>query len=134
MRRAFESLKAMLSRSVGITSDDFITDVLNMMRSAGVVNCSDSSDWKSCFEEVGADEFAEFVSNHFLTTFAIIALRARGHIVVTPNPVPTIMLASTAGFVLLARDLGSNECFAIINTPAARRLLRTRPCDFAIEF
>ena len=135
VRQALESLRVMVSRSVGITNDDFITYTIEQLRGIGAVDCSGSNnDWRACFEEVGWGEFGELVSNHLLTTFAIIALKARGHIIVTPNPVPTIVLATTTGFVLLARDLGANECFAIINTPAARRLLKTKPCDFVIEF
>jgi len=133
LAQALVSLRAMMTRSVGITGDDLLSYILDRMRSAGAVNCN-SNDWRACFEEVGTSEFAEFVSNHLFSTFAIIALRARGHIIVTPNPVPTIMLVTNAGFVLLAKDVNASECFAIINTPVVTRLLRTRPCEFALEF
>jgi hypothetical protein len=131
VRQALESL--IVTRSVGITNDDFITYIIEQLRGIGAVDCGDN-DWRACFEEVGVDEFAEFVSNHLLTAFAIIALKARGHIIVTPNPIPTIMLVTNAGFVLLAKDVNASECFAIINMPAARRLLMARPCEFGIKF
>jgi hypothetical protein len=135
LTQALESLRVMVSRSVGITGDDLLTYILDKMRSAGVVNCGgDNNDWKSCFEEVGTGEFAEFASSHLFSAFAVIGMKARGHIIVTPNPIPTIMLVTNAGFVLLAKDVNASECFAIINTPVVTRLVRTRPCEFAIEF
>jgi hypothetical protein len=133
--QALESLRAMMTRSVGITGDDLLSYILDRMKSAGAVNCGgDNNNWRACFEEVGTGEFAEFVSNHLFSAFAVIGMKARGHIIITPNPVPTIMLATNAGFVLLAKDVNASECFAIINTPVVTRLLRTRPCEFAIEF
>jgi hypothetical protein len=134
LRQALESLRVMVSRSVGITGDDLLSYILDKMRSAGAVNCGDSNDWKSCFERVRVGEFAEFVSNHLFSAFAVIGMKARGHIIVTPNPIPTIMLATNAGFVLLAKDVNASECFAIINTPVVTRLLMARPCEVAIEF
>jgi hypothetical protein len=134
LRQALESLRVMVSRSVGITGDDLLTYILDRMRSAGAVDCGGNNDWRACFEEVGVGEFAEFVSNHLFSAFAVIGMKARGHIIVTPNPIPTIMLVTNAGFVLLAKDVSNSECFAIINTPIVTRLLMARPCEVAIEF
>jgi len=132
--QAMEVLRTMSSRSVGIINDDFITYIIDKLRGINAIDCGGSNNWRDCFEEVGVGEFAELVSNNILTTFALIAVRARGHIIVTPNPIPTIIMATSAGFVLLARDTEASECYAIINTPAVRRLMRTRPCEFALEF
>ena len=134
VRQALESLRAFVTRSVGITGDDLLSYILDRMRGAGVVDCGGNNDWRACFEEVGVGEFAEFVSNHLFSAFAVIGMKARGHIIVTPNPIPTIMLVTNAGFVLLAKDVSNSECFAIINTPIVTRLLMARPCEVAIEF
>jgi hypothetical protein len=86
LRQALESLRVMVSRSVGITGDDLLTYILDKMRSAGVVDCGGNNDWRACFEEVGVGEFAGFVSNHLFSAFAVIAMKARGHIILTSSP------------------------------------------------
>ena len=134
LAQALESLRVMMSRSVGITNEDYINYILDRMRDVGAVNCGDGNDWRACFEPVDWEEFSNIVSTHVFGAFSIIALRARGHIVVTPNPIPSIALVTATGFVLLARDAEKSECYAIINTPVVRRLLKTSPCEFALEF
>ena len=86
VRQALGSLRAFVTRSVGITGDDLLTYILDRMRSAGVVDCGGNNDWRACFEEVGVGEFAGFVSNHLFSAFAVIAMKARGHIILTSSP------------------------------------------------